>query len=211
MKRFLSVVLLAAVVSLMNGCSTTKMVVSWQDGSSQAQMLKKPLVIAVMPKQYVRVKLEDELTISLRQTGIDAVASYTVFPEMQSVTPASVKAAIPSLGCDAIVVTHLVDVRQETVHVPARTDFYGGGGVYGGPAHYRSFDSYYARSYGIVTMPAYNYVEKYYRVETNVYRVADGKLIWTAATDTEDISSLDKAIADFTTVIVKDLRKKKIF
>ena len=211
MKRFLSFFLLAAVVSIMNGCSTTKIIVSWQDGSTPAPALKKPLVIAIVPKQLIRSKLEDEFVSSLRQLGVDAVASHTIFPEMQAVTPASVKAAVPSSGCDAILVTHLVDVKQETVHVPARTDVYGSGGVYGGPAHYGSFDSYYARSYGVVTTPAYNYAEKYYQVETNIYSVKEGKLLWTAATETEDTGSMDKAIEDFTRVIMKDLRKRQIF
>ena len=153
---------------ILAGCSTTKIVVSWQDSTAPAQALKKPLVIAIVPKQLIRSKLEDEFVSSLHQLGVNAVASYTIFPEMQSITPASVKASIPSIGCDAILVTHLVDVKQETVHVPARSDMYGSGGVYGGPAHYGSFDSNYARSYGVVAAPAYNYAEKYYKVETSI-------------------------------------------
>ena len=35
--------------------------------------------------------------------------------------------------------------------------------------------------------------------------------VWTAATETEDTSSMDKAIEDFTRVIMKDLRKRQIF
>jgi hypothetical protein len=211
MKRLLVVVILSAVISILAGCSTTKIVVSWQDGSSPAHAFKKPLVIAIVPKQLIRSKLEDEFVTSLRQAGVNAVASYTLFPEMQSISPASVKASIPSIGCDAILVTHLVDVKQETVHVPARTDVYGSGGVYGGPAHYRSFDNYYARSYSVVSTPAYSYVDKYYKVETNIYSVKEGKLVWTAATETEDTSSIDKAISDFTKVIITDLRKRQIF
>ncbi|MBP1729197.1 MAG: hypothetical protein H6Q56_1570 [Deltaproteobacteria bacterium] len=149
---------------ILAGCSTTKIVVSWQDSTAPAQALKKPLVIAIVPKQLIRSKLEDEFVSSLRQLGVDAVASSTIFPEMLAVTPASVKAAVPSIGCDAILVTH----RQETVHVPARTDIYGSGGGYGGPAHYGSFDSNYARSYVVVAAPAYNYAEKYYKVETSI-------------------------------------------
>jgi len=210
-KRCVAALLLLAAAMVLGGCSTTKIVVSWQDSTTPAHALKKPLIIAIVPNQLVRMKLEDEFISSLRQSGVTAVASYSVFPGMQSITPAAVKEKLPSLGCDAILVTHLVDVKQEAVHVPARTDVYTTGGVYGGPAHYRSFDSYYARSYGVVTTPAYSYVEKYYQLETNIYSVAEGKLVWTAATRTEDTSSIDKAIADFTGVIIKDLRKGRIF
>jgi len=210
-KRYSAAFLLLAACSILAGCATTKIVVSWKDSTSPAQSLKKPLVIAIVPNQLVRAKLEDEFISSLRELGVAAVAGYTVFPQMESVTPAAVKAALPALGCDAILVTHLVDVKQETVQVPARTDVYGGGGVYGGPAHYRSFDSYYARSYSVVTTPAYSYVDKYYKLETNIYSVADGKLVWTAATRTEDTSDINKAITDFTGVIIKDLRKTRIF
>jgi len=209
-KICIAALLLLAAAIVLGGCSTTQIVVSWQDSTTQEHALKKPLVIAIVPNRLVRAKLEDEFISSLRRAGVTAVASYSVFPEMESITPASVKEKLPSLGCDAILVTHLVDVKQETVHVPARTDVYAGG-VYGGPAHYRSFDSYYARSYGVVTTPAYTYVDKYYQLETNVYSVAGGRLVWTAATRTEDTSSIDKAIADFTGVIINDLRKGRIF
>jgi hypothetical protein len=205
MNRFIIGLLLTATVSMLTGCSTTKIVVSWQDSTSPAHTLKKPLIIAIVPNRLVRAKLEDEFISKLRPLGITAVASYSIFPEMESITPAAVKEKLPSLGCDAILVTYLVDVKQETVQVPARAD------VYGGPAYYRSFDSYYATSYGVVMTPAYSYVDKYYKLETNIYSVAEGKLIWTAATRTEDTSSIDKAISDFTGVIITDLRKGQIF
>jgi hypothetical protein len=208
-KKYLMALLLTVIVSIATGCSTTNIVVSWQDNLAPAYTLKQPLVIAIVPKQIIRARVEDEFVNSLRLSGVNAVASYRLFPEMQSVTVDSVKAKIPSTGCDSIIVTRLVDTKQETVVVPPTTSVYGG--AYGGPGYYGSFDSYYARSYSVVTTPGYSYVEKFYKVETNLYSVKDSKLVWTAVSETEDSESMDAAIVDFVKVIMKDLRKGKIF
>ena len=86
---------------------------------------------------------------------------------------------------------------------------YGGG--FGGPAYYGSYRGYYSNSISIVSTPAYSYVEKYYVAETTIFDAIEGKLVWTGATETEDTKSIDAAVADFTTVLMKDIRSKSIF
>jgi len=202
---YLRLALLLIVITAFSACSTTTLLTSWNDGRVQPHTLKKPLVIAIVPKPLIRKRLEGEFVQSFKQIGIDAVPSYIAFEDFEALKPDSVKAKLPSLGCDSMLVIRLLDVKQETVHVPARTD------VYARPAYYGSYGGYYANSYSVVNSPAYNYVEKKYVAETNIYDAIEGKLIWTGATETEDTSSVDSAIADFTKVLMKDIRAKSIF
>lgn len=202
---YLKMIVLAALLTVFSACSTTTLLTSWSDSTARGYSLKKPLVVSIVQKPLIRKKLEDGFVQRFKEIGIQAVASYTVFEDIGSLAPDSIKGKLPSLGCDSILVLRLLDVKQETVHVPARTD------VYGGPAYYGSYGGYYSRSVSVVSTPAYNYVEKVYLAETNIYDAIEGKLIWTGATETEDTSSIDAAITDFTKILMKDIRSKNIF
>jgi hypothetical protein len=215
---YVKIFLLAGAAAIFSGCSTTTLLTSWSDSKAQSYTLKKPLVVAIVKTPLIRKKLEDEFVMSFQKIGINAVSSYTAFPEMSDLAPDAVKGKLPYLGRDSILVIRLIDVKQETVHVPARTDVYGGGfggpayyGGYGGPAHYGSYGGYYSNSVSIVSSPAYNYVEKYYVAETTIFDAVEGKLVWTGATETEDTKSIDAAVTDFTNVLMKDIRAKAIF
>jgi len=196
---------LAVVTALLSGCSTTTLLTSWSDSRAQSHTLKKPLVVAIVKTPLIRKKLEDEFVKSFQKIGVNAVSSYTIFPEMNDLAPDSVKGKLPSLGRDSILVIRLLDVKQETVHVPGRTD------VYGGPAYYGSYGGYYSNSVSIVSTPACNYVEKFYVAETTIFDAIEGKMVWTGATETEDTKSIDAAVADFTQVLMKDIRAKSVF
>lgn len=202
---YLKTVLLLVLLILFSGCATTTLLTSWSDSTARGYTLKKPLVVSIVQKPLIRKKLEDGFVERFREIGIQAVPSYTVFENIGSLAPDSVKGRLPALGCDSILVVRLLDVKQETVHVPARTD------VYGGPAYYGSYGGYYSRSVSVVSTPAYNYVEKSYLAETNIYDAIEGKLIWTGATETADTASIDAAITEFTQILMKDIRAKSIF
>jgi len=206
---YVKMFLLVGAVAVFSGCSTTTLLTSWNDSTVPGYSLKKPLVVAIVKTPLVRKKLEDEFVKSFQKIGINALPSYTTFPELGDLAPDAVKGRLPSLGRDSILVIRLLDVKQETVHVPARTDVYGGG--FARPAYYGSYGGYYANSVSIVSTPAYNYVEKFYVVESNIYDAIEGKLVWTGATETEDTSSIDTAVTDFTKVLMKDIRAKAIF
>lgn len=207
---YLKTFLLATVCIMLSACSTTTLLGSWTDSKAQPHTLKKPLVIAIVNQSLVRKKLEDEFTRHFQKIGIDAVPSYTLFPEIAALAPDSVKAKLPTLGCDSILVIRLIDIKLETVHVPARTEVYSNGG-YGRPAYYGSYSGYYSNSVRVVNSPAYNYVEKKYVVESNIYNVSTEKRVWTGATETEDTNSIDAAVADFTEVLMNDIRAKSVF
>jgi hypothetical protein len=197
------------------GCSTTSVVTSWRDAGYVESGLKKPLVLAITDKEVIRFKIEDEFVRALQGMGVDAVQSYKMFPVLKGLNPDSIMAKLPGTGRDSILVTHLVDVKKETVHVPATTEVCptGGGyaGPYWGPSDYNSFGSYYAQCYDVVNSPTYSYESKTYVLETNLYDAGTEKLVWTVTTDTKDPISLDSAMKDFVGVVMKDVQKNNLF
>jgi len=208
--RHLSTLVLVGMLAPIAACTpSTALVTSWHDASYRSGALRKPLVLAVANKGVVRVKLEDALTRGLRGIGVDAVASYTLFPE-KDLTAATIKDRLPSTDRDSVMVTRLVDVKRETVVVPAETEVYPLG-VGGYPAYASRWDTYYTQSYSVVSSPGYTYETKKYVLQTNLYEAASEKLVWTAVTESEEPTSLDDAIGSFVGVIVKDVEKNRLF
>jgi len=194
----------------LSGCTSSRIVASWSDEAYRNGTFKKPLVLAIAKKQIIRANLEDEFVKEMRAVGVDAIQSYRLFPGEDNLQPETIKAKLAVNNRDSILVMHLVDVKNETVQVPARTDVYATGGGYGGPAHYNSFGSYYNQSYSVVSSPAYNYDFKVFVLETNLYDAATDKLAWTVMTETDEPASIDAAIREFVTMVMNNLRKNRL-
>jgi len=201
MTRSICYCLLLLLTGLLVGCSSTRIVTSWHDESVPDGTIKKPLVLAMAKKQVVRAKLEDELVRELRAGGVDAMQSYQVFPELSEATPARIKDRLPELDRDSVLVSYLIDVKKETVNV----------GGYSVPDYYGRFDSYYAQSYTVIRAPSHSYVSKIYAIETNLYDARNEKLVWTAATETENPTSLDTAISEIVKVVMKNIKQSRLF
>jgi hypothetical protein len=204
--------LLALIGSLMLvGCTpSTRLLASWHDPSYRPGTLHRPLVLAVARQPAVRAKLEDEFVRQLRADGVDAMQSYELVGTV--VGPnliAQVKDKLPAAHRDSVLVTHLVDVKTETVFVPS--EGYGPYYGYSYPAYYDRLGAYYAHSYASVGEPGYTYEYRTYELETNLYDAATDKLVWTVSTESEAPGSLDDAVHDFVGVVMKDIKERGLF
>jgi len=196
MRLFVSALVMLALA----GCApaTTTLVGSWRAPSYEGT-LRRPLVVAVAQSRYVRVRLEDDLVLGLRRIGVDAVASHTIFPDHEPSVP-DIADELPSTDRDSMMITRLVDVKTETSFVPSEPV---------GPND--SWSAYYMESAKVVRTPPYTYQQKKVVVRTNLYSLANGKLVWSATTDNEAAPSLDSAISAFVDVVVADAEKSRVF
>jgi hypothetical protein len=205
--RFL---LLVIGMLFLAGCSSTRIVTSWKDESLPSGSFKKPLILAVASRQVIRAKLEDEFVRELRAIGVDAQQSYKVFPDLNGVSPDTIRDRFPDLDRDSALVIHLTTVKRETVDVPPQATVYPVGG-YSGPGYYNRFGSYYTQAYGVNFTPGHTYEFKIYVLETNLYDGKTEKLVWTVATETEDPVSVDSAVYDFVGVVMKNIKQSRLF
>jgi len=200
-----SFVLLALAGFLLSGCSATRLVTSWHEPSLQAGSAGKLLVIALAKQDTLRHKIEDEYVRQLKALGVDAEQSYRTFPDEAQIVPETVKVKLPEMGRDSVLVTHLVDVKNERVYV---LDAHPAGRQR--PPYYDRFGAYFAHSYGVVSSPGYAFDQKKYVVESNLYAASE-KMLWTAITETKEPDSLDTAIRDFVGVVTADMKKNGLF
>ncbi len=206
LRGLIAVLLMSFVLS---GCSSTRLVTSWHDPSLGAREAGKVLVIALAQQDSLRRKIEDEFVRQLTTLGADAEQSYRIFPDEKLITAETVKAKLPETGKNSVLVTHLLDIKRETVYVPATTEVYPNNrlqiSISRRPLYYNRFDSYYSHSYAAVSRPGYSYDRTLYVLETNLYAASE-KLLWTAVTESKEPASLDTAIRDFVGVIAADMK-----
>ena len=201
--------LFSTILLLLAGCSSTLVVTSWSDNPNPSSSFRKPLVVAIVNKQIIRKKLEDEFVRELRASGVDGVQSYQMFPE-EDLKPETIKAKLSDTDRDSVLVMRPVDVRTETASTPVVNDVYTTGRGYSGSGYSERFDSYYAQSYSVVTSPGYNYDFRVFVVETNLYDAGTRKLAATVVTETREPDSIDTAVNEFVREVLKNFRKYRL-
>jgi len=203
---FQSVFFLLLAGMLVAGCGpSNKMTGSWVDNSYAGKGFQgKVLVIGVARNQTHRRIFEDSLTANLREAGVDAVASHTVEAEPIKAEEAAIRAVVAKAGASEVMVTHVTGSDEESRYFPAVGATIVDTGYYGGL--YR----YYPQVYHFVYMPAQNTTTETVTLETGLYDVADGKLIWIGRTKAVNPEMTKKYYQSLTKLFVRDLKTKKL-
>lgn len=163
-----SVILLAA-------CASAKPVGEWRDESFSGK-LNNILVIGVTSQTTRRRGWENRFVEELAARGVNGVPSYTLLESSLELTRDIVERAIEDQGLDGVLVTRLVGIREkETYRLPANYD------------DDRGYIGYYDHAWK-ETSGGYYAEHKIFTLETNLYDVASGKLVWTMQSESMDAS-----------------------
>ncbi len=156
-----------ALFALLGCGSATKVTKVWVDPAAEAGSLRKLMVVGVGKTPTARRVFEDRFSAALKAIGVEAVPSYPYVGDV-GLDSAAVTRQMHEAHCDAVFVTRLVD--RKTVR------------GYSSPAvpHYGGWYDYYSRSYAYAAAPGYTVENQVVNFETNLYRVSDGRLVWSA-------------------------------
>jgi hypothetical protein len=181
-----AMVLALAAACFSTGCSlpaspnssTTKMVTSWKDPTTtiSSSRIKKILFIALVKDDPYSEMMENHLVAASNGKGI---ASHTIISGRATTEKdkAALEQRIKSDQIDLVVIMRLKDVKEEPRYV-ADTQTYG---PYGGMGV--GYWGYYNYAAPIYRTPGFYTSDKHFLVETNVYSVAQSKLLWSGVTD----------------------------
>ena len=131
-----------------------------------------------------------------------SVSSYTVLPDSVLNSNAQAKAFVVSQGFDGAVLIRPVATDKETSYVPGTT--------YAAPARYGSFGGYWGYGWGGAYDPGHYRQDQVIYVETNVYSLADDKLIWSAKTKTYNPDNIPKMINEIIDQSIDEKQKQGI-
>ena len=192
---------LAAV--LLAGCApSTQLVNTWKDPSAGSVRFKKVLTVCACKDDGTRRTVEDQLAAAIKGSE----PSYSVLSDAQLGNRELTKAALLEGGFDGVVMLRLVSVDKTATYVPGQAyavpmgyhSMYGGWG-YGGYS-----------AYGTVYDPGYVREDQLVNFDTNIYSVADEKLLWASRSQTDNPSSVDQMIDEIITETAKEMKRQKV-
>jgi hypothetical protein len=184
---------LAAVCAgllLSSACGTQTDVSSVWNNKVAKEKRHSLLVIAVVKKPENRRKFEDRFALELRLKGVKAATSYKHLPTDERLTEAAIRKLIADRDIDGVVITTMLGVSEQEEYVAPQYRSHGG------------YYDYYGYSYGNVYDPGHIHKTTRVVLETQVYELSDGEMMWAGQSETFDphgvrdaISSVSKAVA----------------
>lgn len=181
-------------------CATTTTVTDvWKDKDYQGKAQK---IVVIMPAKTPgnRNLFEDRFTAELQTRGNNAMQSYRIIAMDQLPDKELANSKIKNAGADTVLVTRLVDTKTIESYMP--------GQVYVVPDTYYGWGTYYDMlfaGHGYIAGDGSTRDVQVAYIETNVYDMKTGKLIWSAHSKTERTEGEQQLINEFSKVMIKKL------
>lgn len=184
-------------------CASTKTLNVWKD-EGHNQKLGKTLVVAIAELDYMRNHFENVLALRLADSGIDAIPSNKVVPQLgENPGRETIVEKVRELGVENVLVIRAVN-KDEYSRLTA-------GGIYLVPTDYYSgWYSFYSDSFTMVAVPGSAYDAEFFTLVTNIYDVRSEKLVWSYLSRTKVEISRQGAINPFIETIMKQLESSKL-
>ena len=203
MSRGMKWAAVAALGMVLASCGTsTQMMERWQEPSYKPIEATKVVVIGIGENARRVAIFEDIMGQKFASRKIDVVKGNTILPR-DSMEIEAFKKVIHGTGAQLVVTARLVGVENETSYVPGTTSYVPA------PSYYGMYGYYYS-SYAVMSTPGYYTSYKVYRVESNVYDVAQEKLVWSGESATTDPQNMEDGADSFGNTLIDELLRAKM-
>jgi len=196
-----------AIMILLAACSSTQVTSSWKSDEANKLNYRQVLVLGMMPNKdrSIRMNMENELADELKGSGVNAVAASTVFSpnQLNNMNEQRALRFLRNKGYDAVMTIVLLDKAKEQNYVPGNVSYQ----PYGG--YYSRFWGYYRTVYGRVYTPGYYTTSTNYFWESNLYSVANNKMLYSVQSQSFDPSA-DNIGRDYAKQITRDMLKQGV-
>jgi hypothetical protein len=177
---------LALLVLLGPLACTTTIESQWKDPSARAEdfAFRKVVALAQVDDELTRRAAEDAIAEALTRGpraeagALEALPAYPLVASSELADAGALRAKLERADFDGAVLMRLVSDEDRVTYVPGRAETF----------------------YGVVVRyePGYYDVDRILRVETSIYSVSDGRLLWSGVTRTvepRDLPDLVDGIA----------------
>ena len=202
MSQFHRVVAVGALLATAGACASTRLTNSWKAPDAEPLRFEKVMTLALVSDNTARRVVEDEIAKYIQRA--ETVAGYTLLPNAEDIKDEEkVRDAVRSAGVDGAIVIRPVYNEKELTYVP---------GTYAYPASYYSFLGYYGwywgTAYPAVYDPGYVRTDHVVGIETNIYSVANEKLVWSGLTKTTNPKDIRSLIKEVARAVGKEMKKQ---
>lgn len=173
---------------------------SWRDPSVHDYSAGKVLVIVTSSEESFRRVAEDE-TVRALEDG-SASPSYGMLASGDLDDAKAAAALARSKGFDSALVVRVLEVDKLQQYVPSAYS----------PVFLHFSDQHNSTAFYYPTRfdESYTYIEKTYRVETNLYSLAEDKLVWSGVVQVRDPDSMRELAALNAGAVLPELRRQRL-
>ena len=189
--RLLLLAFAALVAALAGGCATTELTNVWKDPDLGKVAFRKVLVVFQHSDPRLRHALERRMAADIP----NSVPAHAIFSDEEVRDVEKVKARVREHGFDSSIVMRIVGVDREVSYRPGR--------IYHVPGFYHGFYGYWGYGWRTVYDPGYYRSDRIVTISTNVYSVADDKLVFASQSETFNPASLRESVDDVLRVTSK--------
>jgi hypothetical protein len=178
------------------GCATTHIVEHWTaPGLTAAELEFQHIVAIAAVREPSRQRIvEDALAAAATRPRV--TPAYTILTREDRADVDRLRTVLERHGIDGAITVRLVDVEEtETYVAPAHRH---AGGYYG----------YYGAVGRRVYQPGYVVTDTHVLVESSLYDVTGGRLLWTGISRTFNPASVDSLIGEIATATRNELRRE---
>jgi len=197
---------LLVFATLAASCATkTEVATRWISPDYEAGPMHKILVVGVAETDVARRNYEDRFAEALREKGADAASSYEFLPTPDRITEEELVGVVVDNQFDGVIVTRLLEVKEEKEYVPPSTRVVPSMGIgYGGMGGF-GYYGYYGSYYDVVHSPGYTRTTEIVRLETKLWNAADAQLVWGVMSETFNPKSTKDGIVSVTRTLANQL------
>lgn len=196
--------LLGALALGAAACATTNFISTWTEPTAQPlDRTKKVATVMMSTRDALRRSAEVAMATEIRRRGAEAIESYTLLPGESARDTARARQVLAEQGVDAVLVMRVVGKDQQISYTPG-TSMYVGGPYYG------STWGYWGYGWGAAYSPGYMQTDQIVTVESLVYSVSQGKLLWAGQSETTNPEDLESFVNELVSAVGAELRKKGI-
>lgn len=189
--RRLAAPVASIALAVLVACTATRLKTSWRDPGVQDVRFRKIVVFIVAKDEALRRNGEHEVCEQV--TGTPCVPAFAVVPDDELADVAKVKERVNDASFDGAVVMRLVGRRvQQTYVPPPPTPMWG----YYGAAWPTAYDPGYVRQDDVVD------------VQTCIYAVKEGKLLWAGTTESTNPRDVRRTVDEIADAVAAELRRE---
>lgn len=196
---------LLSTLILMNSCATKDIVREWSPSEDQEQKLERILIMGLVNQVSLRNDVEYDMVDAAHKFGLKATNSMAMFPPELGKPfedAERLRLRLQERGFDAIITVAIIDIEAERYVGPEKK--------YVPLVYYNRFTNYYHRTEVLVYKPGYFSLKTRYFLETNIYELKAGRLVWSGRSTVFDPQDVERFVPRYSKKLFKELQKTGI-
>ncbi|WP_436515565.1 hypothetical protein [Ekhidna sp. To15] len=188
-------------VFLLKSCVPEGLMRTWSTTEEYDRKLNNLLVMGLVNNVNLRNEVENEVVYAGKKEDLRCVNGMSMFPPELGKPFEDVERAKERLrqnGFDGVITVALVDINEERYISPSVE--------YEPLLYYNRFGNYFFRTYDLVYRPGYFTQNTKYFIETNVYELKGGKLIWSGRSTVFGPNELNQYLPVYARGLFKELK-----